>query len=240
MKLTKEIVSQIRNITQTAQLVGIDSVIIEKEMVRAIDDEKTVLIFHEDTLNLPFDAIALNRLGNFTSRLDIAQSDEGLEIDAETDEDATSAKVLNMKGKKLKISYRCANPSVIKAPRQIQDVMRHKVSLSAEIVATLAKAAAAMGSDTITVVSDADGDRFEMSDVNKDIFALDFTGSIRAYEVDAKRQKEAAAGKFSHKYPTKILLSLFKKVPDGEFLIGASGLLNIKINDINLYVLPQV
>lgn len=232
MKLTNELIAKIQNITQTAQLVGIDSVIIEKDAVRAIDDEKTVLIFHGDTNDIPFDAIALNRLSLFASRLELAKSGAGFEVEAITDDAKEYAKSLVMKNKKSKIDYRCANPSVIKAPRQIQDTMKYQVTLTPEIVNTLAKAATAMGSDCIEISATEDTAKFEMSDMNKDAFSLDITGNIKSIKNGTLS--------FKQKYPIKVLIALFKKSPDSTFNIGENGLLNIIVNDINVFVLPQV
>lgn len=235
MKLTQPIIDKIQNITQVAQLVGIDSVIIEKEMVRAINDEKVVMIFHSEDIDLPFGAIALNRLSSFASRLELAQAGEKFEIEAVTGTDEEYAKSLVMKNKKSKIEYRCANPSVIKAPRQIQDTMKVQVTLTPSDVNTLAKAVSAMGADMVEIISDSKGAQFKMTDINKDAFTHDITDLVKA----VAGSKEDAIN-FTWRYPAKILLQIFKKQPDSTFMIGTNGLLNIAVSGINLFIIPQV
>lgn len=233
MKLSSDIISKISTITSTAQLVGINSVVIDNELIRGVDDQKQVLVFHSEDLNLPFGTIALNQLPVFASRLEIAQSAENFEVDAEVDGDF--AKSLVMKGKKIKVDFRCANPAVIKVPKQIQDTMRWSVDVAAADVATLAKAASAMGSDVITIAADGETAKFEMTDLNRDTFTLDISGSV-TLEKGVKGEL-----KFSNKYPAKILLILLKKTGGNcVFKIGQGGMLNIVVNGINLFILPQV
>jgi len=58
MKLDKITVSYILNVVETAKLVGIDSVIIEPNTVRAIDDNHTVVLFQDkDVPRCPLDRL---------------------------------------------------------------------------------------------------------------------------------------------------------------------------------------
>ena len=235
MLLDKIIIDKIQSIIQTAQLVGIDSVIVSKEMVRATNIENTVIIFHGEDIDLPFDAIALNRLPTFASRLELAAAGEKFQIDATVDDNEEFAKSLTMKNKKTKIDYRCANPSTVKAPKQIQDAMCFEISLDAGDINTLGKAALAMGTDLIEISGDKDTAQIKMIDINRDEFKHDITGSAKI--ITGNKTKETS---FSHKYPAKILLALLKKSPGEPFRIGAGGLLNITANGINLFIIPQV
>jgi len=45
MKLSQEQISFIENVVKTGQSIGIDNIIIEPEMVRAIDDARTVVLY---------------------------------------------------------------------------------------------------------------------------------------------------------------------------------------------------
>lgn len=232
MKLDKNTVSYIQSVIETAKLVGIDSIIIEPNLVRAIDDNSTVVINqNKDIPEMPFGSIGMNRLDIFTARYDIAKSQDGFTIEAEVDTGSQFAKSITMKAKGMKIDYRCANPAAIKAPRQINDVMKYRVLLTTEAVVNLQKAQSAMKAEIVTIVSD-NGVSFELSDLNNDVFKYTFTDNVEVI-TDGN-------GKFAHRYPVKTLLSLFKQNATGHFEIGAKGIAAFQLNGLKVFVLPQV
>jgi len=233
MKLDQETIKFIQGTVKTAQLVNIDSIIIEPDHVRAIDDDKTVVIYqNKDVPSLPFGSIGLSRLGDFYSRLDIARTQDDFHIDAVLSEDEAWARSLIMKGKGIKIDYRCAKPDTIQAPRTLHDTMKTRVKLNGNAVLLLQKGQAAMSAETVTIISN-DGVSFEIIDVNNDIFKHTFAdGAEPLTEDDDVR--------FAFRYPIKTLLALFKKNPDGFFSVGERGILMITINGLDVYVLPKV
>lgn len=89
-----------------------------------------------------------------------------------------------------------------------------------------------MGSETVSIISN-DGVSFELVDVNNDVFKHTFA-------VDAEPLTEDTNTKFAHRYPVKILLALFKHNPGGYFSVGAKGILSFPINNLTVFVLPQV
>ncbi len=232
MKLDTTTISYIQNIVKTAQMVGIDNVIIEPERVRAIDDNKTVVLFQDkDVPELPFGSIGLNRIDVFQSRLDIVKTQPDFSIEAVSEGEFVRS--LNMKSKGTKVDYRCANPATIQAPRQVNDVMKHRVQLNAEAVLMLQKGQAAMGAETVTFISNKEGVSFELSDINSDVFAHTVSKSATSLTGDVDKG-------FVHRWPIKILLPLFKYNVDGYFDIGQKGILSISVNGLTIFVLPQV
>ncbi len=232
MKLDPESVAYILNVVKTARLVDIDNIIIEADLVRAMDDASTVVLFqNEDVPDMPFGSIGLTRVDVFMARYDIASSQDKFSIEAEVKDDDEFARAIIMKGKGIKIDYRCGNPAKIKAPRQVHDTLKFRVPLNAEAVSLLQKGQAAMGADSVSIVSN-DGVSFELVDVNNDVFKHTFA-------VDAEPLTQDEDTKFVHRYPVKTLLALFKHNPDGQFSIGAKGMLCFPINGLTVYVLPQ-
>jgi hypothetical protein len=233
MKLSQDLISFIETVVKTGQSVNIDNVIIEPDMVRAIDDARTVVLYQNTNVpEMPFGSIGLNRINIFLSRLEIAKSQDNFTLDVTVDDDAEYARAVTMKGTGTKIDYRCANPATIQAPRQINDNLIYRVQMNAEAVSLLQKGQVAMGSETVTIVSD-DGVSFELTDVNSDVFKHTFAPDIELLDEDASPS-------FTHRYPAKTLLALFKQNPDGHFDIGEKGILNISVNGLSIYVLPQV
>lgn len=238
MKITSEVLTFLKKVVRTAELVDIDNIIIETGQVRAIDDKKSVLIFQEDNVPiLPFDSIGLNRTSVFTSRLQLAETRDNFSVEAILNDDKDQVVSLIMKGKGVKIDYRCANPVTIKAPKKMLDTIKYRVPLNSEAVMLLQRANIAMpqlaGLDVVTILSDNNGVSFELADNNNDVFS-------HVFAVRAENFIDGDPAQFANRYPVKTLLSLFKQNPEGVFDIGEKGILNIVINDLNVFVLPKV
>ena len=234
MKLKDTDVGFIEKVIKAANIVGIDNIILEADCVRAMDSDQTVVIL--ETENIPefdFNSIGLNRVNILASRLDIAKTQEKFHIDALMDDNNEFVRSLTMKGTGSKIEYRCANPIHMRAPKQIKDEPVARIPLNGEIIFLMQKGMAAMGADSITLISN-DEVTFEFVDVNNDVFS-----HVIADEAEPVNPGDST--KFAHKYPVSTLLSLFKNNPDGYFEVGGSkGMLSIKVNGLTFYVLPQV
>jgi hypothetical protein len=244
MKLDANTISYLNDVVKTAQLIGCDEIMIEPERVRGIDEARTVCILQTESVpDMPFGSIGLNRLSVFQSRYEIAKVQDNFSIEAEeavakieqddgTKVDMPIARALTMKGKGTKIQYRCSNPGVMRAPKVIKDELKARVQLSGDAVLLLQKGQAAMGADTVTIISN-DGVSFEFTDVNNDVFKHTFAE-------DADDLLGDGDTKFAHRYPAKTLLALFKHNPTGTFSVGNAGTLWLEINGLNVIVLPQV
>jgi hypothetical protein len=132
----------------------------------------------------------------------------------------------------MKIEYRCANPTAIKAPRQIMDTPKYRISLTPDAIVTLQKAVGAMKCETISVISGDDGVSFELHDENKDKFTYNFADSVQIL-TDGN-------GKFKFHYPTKVMLHLLKNNASNYFDVGMKGVAFFDVGEVNMLVLPQV
>lgn len=232
MKLDPEILAFIKNVVETARLVGIDNIVIEPGKVRAINDEKSVVLFQEeDVPDMDFE-VGLNRIGVFLSRLEVARTQDNFMIDVKTDDQGVFARSFAMSAKGFKVDYRCANPKTIAAPKKINDEMLYKIQLTPQAVYMLQKGQSAMSAEPVSLICNPDGVTFEFVDVNSDKFSYTFTDEVTA--------AKDASDSFTYKYPIKILLPLFKHNAESTFQIGRKGMLNIVVNNLNVYVLPQV
>lgn len=233
MKLDPEQIKFITKIVTTAQLVGIDGIIIEPDLVRGMDEDKTVVMLQDtNVVAMPFDSIGLNRISTFQSRYDIARIRDNFTIEAVVSDGDKFARSLTMKGKGVKIDYRCANPTTITAPKKIRDEAQQRVQLNGEAVLLYQKGLAAMGSEVVTIISN-DGVSFEFSDNNADVFNHKFADSTTEIV-------SGSSDKFAHKYQAKVLSSLFKHDPDGSFTVGKAGTLNVEVNGVTITVMPRV
>lgn len=251
MKLSQPTLDYIRNVVSTADMVKIDSIIIEPDRVRGIDENHTVFILQNtDVPALEVGSIGLNRLNVFTSRFDLGKSMSDFTVDAvvEGDDPETSyARSLTMKAKGVKVEYRCANPGVLKAPRLVHDVVRYRIQLNPEALMMMQKGMAAMSADTVTFVGSSKGVHFEMSDINADKMQYQVTDVVHviplenADDQDDDDEEDDGDFSFSHGYQLKTLLPLFKANPIADiFFTVPEGMLKIVVNDLDVYVLPGV
>jgi len=241
MKVTQDSIAFIENVVKTGQSIGIDNVIIEPGMVRAIDDARTVVLFQNtDVPEMVFGSIGLNRINIFLSRIEAVKTRDNFSFDVEVgsakDADGDEyeyGKSVIMKSDDTVIGYRCANPATIQAPEQINDNLVYRIQLNAETVSLLQKGQAVMGSETVTFIWDGENVSFELTDINSDKDSHDLADDVELLDEDATES-------FTHNYPVKTLLALFKQNPDGHLDIGTKGILSITVNGLDVYVLPQV
>ena len=65
MKLTKPIVKMLSDLMALASKLGTSSIIIEPGAVRAIDENRSVVVLSEHTMDLPFASLAISRVDLF-------------------------------------------------------------------------------------------------------------------------------------------------------------------------------
>ncbi len=235
MKLDAISLEYILNVVKTAKLVNIESVIIEPNAVRAIkqDDSSVVILQTTDVPDMPFGSIGMTRLDVFNSRYELLRTQDNFSIDVQIDEDANCARSIIMKAKGTKTDYRCAKPIAIKAPKQLNDTVKHRVQMNSESALLMQKGISAMQNpEHITIISNDNGVSFEFSDINNDKFEHTFMEKAECLTSDA-------TGKFAHRYLIKTLFPLIKHNPDGQFSVGQKGILAFDINGLTVYVLPQ-
>lgn len=243
MKVDTKTLAYIQNVVKTAQIVKIGNIIIEPDKVRAIDDDKQVVLFQDaDVPTMPFGSIGLNRIDVFMNRYEVAKTFDGFELEAvmpdktsDDDDKPKFARAILMKGKGIKIDYRCANPATIQAPKLINDVVKYKVMMNPEAVLMMSKGQSAMTSEDVALISDKNGVSLEMTDINGDVFNYHFADAPLLVD----KKADGKDTNFIHKYPLKIVLPLFKVCSDSPFFITSRGMIKLVVNGLDMYVLPK-
>ncbi len=234
MNISLDVIEYIEKVVKTAQSVKIDNLTFEDGIVRALDEARTVVLFQTDDVpDLPFGALGLTRLSVFSARLAIAKSQNNFNVKAIINDEDDYVRFVTMNADKTKIDYRCSNPVTLKAPRGINDELVYKIQINAEAVSLLQKGKSAMDVDLVTFVWNEEGVSFLLTDINDDEMIHTFADSVEVLE-------DGAPVDFKHNYPIETILALFKQNPDGEIRVGIKGILGIKVNDLNVYVLPKV
>ena len=121
IKITNEALDYVLNVVKTAQLLGIESVIIEPGKVRGLDDSKRVVLHQDKNVpQLSFNSIGLNRISTFISRVDISKSTLCENVSYEAIVEDIYVRAIQIKGKGIKIDYRCANHPQYKHQKKLK------------------------------------------------------------------------------------------------------------------------
>jgi len=237
MDLSQKDIDYINMVVDTAQALGLESVLIEPDMVRAISEERTIILHQTENIEqISVGTICLTRFNLYKARYNLAQSVKDFKIVASvTNDDDQWVRFLKFKGKGLNIDFRCAEPSQILVPKQINFSALALIKFDDTLLPTLQKGVAAMGSDLITILNNKDGVSFELSDVNSDTLKYIFSSDISNVSEDPGELTG-----FAYRYPIKLILSLLKENNDSEMEIDHRGIMRMKINGLSVYLIPQV
>lgn len=235
MNLNQIEIKYILDAVKTAKLVGIENIIIEPNAVRGVDETSSVVLLQtENVPAMSFQSIGLTRIDAFVSRYEIVRTLDNFAIEAIMDDGDTYVKNLKMKGKKVKIEYRCSDPERIRAPQKLNGDYVASIELTGEAVHLLHKGQAAMSTDIVTVLCNQDGEvSFEMVDINNDVFK-----HVLANKVDILNGEDSLS--FAYRYPLKTILALFKQDSAATMCITERGILQFPVNGMNIHLLPKV
>ncbi len=244
----------IQNVVKTAKVFKIQNIIIEPGKVRGMDDDQTVVIYQDQNVpNMVFGSIGLNRLDVFSSRFDIIRATAGFNIEVGTMGDDSSvgfdkfdnkdkhkagvkspmwAKTVAMTGLNTSIDYRCANPSIIKAPKSRADVNRYLLAMTENAFTMIMKGKSAMDSDFVTIKGNTKGVQLLVTDDNGDSLKYKFGDDIVCLIPGEEFPN------FSFNYPIEKLIPLFKPNPDTGFHITEKGFLVGCLNELDIYIAP--
>ena len=245
--LTKENVAKLSKIIETCMLAGIESVLIETTgdgVIRGINEDRTCLILSSnDVPNLAEgEVIGLSRMNILRQRINVLNTDESFEVSVETN-NRNEVSVLGLKNNKAKTQFRCASPSIIKAPKAVNDEELAVVEISSADVPTLNSAAKAMGAKTFTLLCKKNADEkyeafIEYYDTNQDVFSIKVADNVEFIDAPAT---------FVYYYIADIFLGLIRKIndglPEGEttfpVIVGKGGTLRLIINNHVIILVPQ-
>lgn len=237
MKVDSQILTYMETVIATAKMIGVEKIIIEPGQVRGIDEAKTVFILHSEGVpNLPFGSIGLNRIDVLASRIALAKSSSSytLEVTPDNEDDPQYARSLTMKGKGLKVEYRCARPSTMTIPKKMDDQPKFTSTLTADAVSLLQKAAGAMETDELYLIGSEDSVMIELQDVSGDKLTTVVGKSTTL--CDPLDESDVY---FCHKYPIKPFHILFKATQGGSFEISSKGIIRALVNNVSVSILPR-
>jgi hypothetical protein len=241
MKLDTTLLTYIKNVVDTANILKIENIVIEPTKVRAMSDDQTTVIFQ--TTNVPdlaFGSICLNRLPEFVSRFAIIRSTVGFEITATTTGDdntipcdpkistprsAMWVKSLHMEGLNTSIDYRCTNPALVRAPRSMNHTPQHEIQMTENTITLMQKGKLAMKAEHVKFIGNKQGTFMVLLDINGD---------------QLKHKLSSTISDFTHTYPIDKLITIFKLQPNATFFITNLGFFKCSINELDVYIAAKL
>jgi len=250
--LSKESVTQLSKVIETCMLAGIENVLIENDpdgdvgqaVIRGINDDRTCLILSNNdvpTLGKEGKVLGLSRMNILRSRMNVLNGDDSFEVSVEVN-NKNEVSVLGLKNSKAKTQFRCASPSIIKAPKAVNDEELAVVEIGKTDVPTLNSAAKAMGAKTFTLMCKQNGDKYEAFieyyDTNQDVFSIKVSDNVQFVDEPAT---------FVYYYITDVFLALIRKINDAlpetetsfPMIVGKGGTLRLIINNHVIILVPQ-
>ena len=239
MKLTANSIAQLDSLVQNCLIAGIKKVIISDGTIRGVDDKQTTVIITDSNVpDLDGKALGVNRIDQLSARLALIKSQGDFTLEATVAANNSDISILDLSAGKAKAQFRCASIEAVKGvPKKINDVMAWEVKVNSKLLAVLTPAVGAMGAETVTLASrDGTSVSIECVDANKDVFTID------ADEAPVFISAGTKATSFCQKYPAKTLVTLIKealKSSDPVTLkIGEGGILSLKVNGFDFFLLP--
>jgi len=247
VKLPQNVVSTLIDSVEVAGLLGINSIVLDEHSVRGRHAEAgTIFVMtFDDGTKWDFGAIGVTRIPELSKRLNLMRTrGDNFTIEAELKtrgEDITYAGRLTLKHAKTKVEYKCGDPTLIKAPKGLQDEEHFTCALSRDDIKFIKSASSAMGAEKLIFSNPKDNDNFVISIPNKeDEKIVHETDGIVGYLADATS--------FSFAYTSDILIKainsmekiLRKEDLDAlQMTITRRGVLTFPVKGITTYIIPS-
>ena len=229
--LYPEHIDLIQNAIEVAHICGIQSIIINDDQIRGIDNGKSVCIIRATDIELPFKSLCTERVDALKRKFDMAADMDDLMVNVVVDENeetriqriAFTGYTLNGTVRTL-FNHRCARPGLVKAPSAINDNCTTPIKLPNGIYKFLAQADK---KSELEIASDQDGAELQLKDG---------TGDVLAFEIHKQ-----PSPKFHKRYSLRIVKTLLKiSLEETTWLIGKKGVIKTNLRGLDVYILPMV
>lgn len=239
MELSKETIEFLSNIIDVAKILKIENVILDHECARGHLKEEGSMIIQRDNLpKFEFTSLGISRINILDTRLSLLGNDVSIEAEEHTKDNGekTIYKLVLSKGKTV-VEFKCADSALMpKAPKNLKDPIFYSFNADEESVALLSKAQSAIKAETVAIVGTKSGVLVKLNDIEGDMFNHVISENI-------KFSPDCTKDKFFFSYKIRVLVPLLKAAFKTEQLtvnITSRGLLNLVINNINVYISPEI
>lgn len=234
MDISAKEMQYIERVITVADIVGIDSIIIEPSRVRATNDSGEVFILQtSDVPDMAFRSIGIGKTSIFKSRYSVVKDlkttftaiTNKVMVDGQEEEFARS---ITMKAPSVQIDFRCTNPVTIRSPKKVLDPVVMEIPMNQDVVDMLAKAERAMSAGSVDFILREGVLSFDVKDVNGDAFV---------YEIGGGFDEEL---EFSHTYNSKVLVPILKNTKETSVSITKLGLIITDVKGFLVHQKPMV
>lgn len=219
------------NTIKTAKLLDIECFVIEKNLIRGIDDTKSIFINSTHDCEMTAD-IGITRVSLLNNRIKLIDVEKSKFTETLANNKMCIANIRVQDGRS-RLDIRCANVSLIQAPKNLKDLPKYRMTLKAEDIAQFIKSNQAMKTEVVYLVNEDERVYFEFTDSNKDSLQLEIDADICGFE-------DHPLSSFKYAYDPAYLQLVLKNNNGEELLMGGRGTLRTIINNINVWLLPKV
>lgn len=236
MKLEKDVIDLIKRTLKTAKLLKLDSIAIETEQIRAVNEQRTASVLEKEIPELGFAGLGIGRVSVLQSRLSVMEG-EDFTVEATLLPNGV-VRQLDIIGTNAKFEYRCANPSSIKAPRNARFGDMWSFTITDKTLNMLSKACSSVASDDVVIRSNSKGEMLMtlVDGTTSDRFTQKFDGDVQNL-IDEDGDLE-----FEFTYNIDMFtLGLKNSLDDkgvAEILLTENGGIRTAVNNITIYIIP--
>jgi len=241
MKLSNEAIVLFDSLIQTSLTMGISKLVIEPGKIRGIDAKQTVTVITADNVpDFNEKQVGINRLDNLAARLNLIKSQGTPVIEFTVAANDNNVSLLDLSANKVKAQFRCASIESIKGvPKNVTDKLVWELKFDARILPLINQAINAMGSEIVTIASkDGKTVMIEIVDQNKDVFTTELTEP--PVWIDSGEPVTSFCQKYFSKGFVTMLREAFKSSDVVTILLGENGIIKIKLNGFDFFMLPTV
>lgn len=232
MQLNSTSIENLQALLNIAQVAEIDNVIIEDGRIRGISEDKSVVLFAENNIpDFGFPRVGLNRLSTLASRLAMAKSVNNVIIDSKKGKSDEEVGLLDISWAGAKVQYRCADPSTIRAPKNVRDTDTWEITLASSKIPTIVTALKSMGAKRVNLNTRTGNEVYlELVEAaSNDVFTLEIAEGANYLKEGTPKSKV-----WVNVYPANQLISILRAAAEGQefvkFIIGENGTLQVMLN----------
>lgn len=241
--LCKETKQIIAFAVKYCDLVDIDALLIDKDGIRAKQDEKAVYLIEPGDYDfLEFDSLFIKRVKALSPRIKMFETSKiDYDIKAKVKDLQDGTKVVQqliIKGGKTTIKF---NTSIltknINLPKKMKDPEYYRIRMESNDVKILKKGISAMGAETFKLFSDSGEVKCDVEDIESDCMSQELASSFKVLHDDAPDD-------FNFNYNFKIIFPLLQEVTrEGEnfnIVLTRKGVMCLVINELSMYIFPEI
>lgn len=236
---TKEILSYA---IKYCDLVDIKTLMVDKEGLRAKQDEKAVYLIEPGDFDfLEFDTFYTNRVQSLASKIEMFEKskiDYTIHADLKTlQDDTTIVFKLKISGNRTKVNFGTSIVTEKGLPKRIKDPEYYSFTLNTEDLKVLKDGISAMGAKEFKLYTTEENSiDCEITDMEKDVLTQNISDSFNKLHEDSEDSFEV---KYNFKILSPLLNEAAKDKDKIKIKITRKGIMALKISGLSMYIFPE-